>query len=581
MNFMSARSGVVAVLIILLCMAGLLAMAPVTSPLNCDMECGETLLSLRAAQQFRDFGIDYGLLENLGTHEDPSLYTHNVNIGTLTFVGLEALGVPDRHKFLLPLAAFGLGLAYVYLAVRRISGNALLAVVTLVVFATTYWGLGAYALNALRAWHLLAFFAVIHHACGVARLGWTSREATGLCFGAIAAFGCGYDFWIICAGVALLVGLANLDGYSPRRIVGLAIALAAVFALPFLLRQLHVVWAMGLSFWAQDFIYSFAIKVPYASDFISIPSLDVIDAYYRDRHVLRPPAQPSNSAAQIFFTFRHMITSVTVPRWGLLSLLTLGGVLAIVIFPKVWRSPVGVYVRRLIVPATCGMVIGLIIFAPFSLHVYFKHEFPLIAFVLLLAKGVVGYVLIAIILAKRSAWKAWTASAILLAFVVDTAMVHWNNTTYGPALNFNWSRTFIEHPNEKIALTTYKLMPILTPVAEPYIGIDGSRAVYVAPAQMLGGQSDIRYWVYQPGDRFVDFDSPVPLCNWVDWFSQLTHRRFAMRPGTNCIYDQPLPPTATRQPSVSDMIRASAAAYDVIDYDKSTNGYVVLKRKDP
>jgi hypothetical protein len=579
MKFISARPGFLVALVILLCLTGLLATAPVTSPLNCDMECGETLLSLRAAHQYRQFGIDYGLLENLGTHANPSIYTHNVNIGTLTFVGLEALGVPDNYKFLLPLAAFGLGLAYVYLTVRRASGNALLALVTLLLFAATYWGLGAYALNALRAWHLVAFFAVTYHAYGLARSGWSLRETAGLCVGAIVAFGCGYDFWIICAVVALLVGLANLDRYSPRRIVGFAIALAAIFTLPFLLRQIHVAWAMGLSYWAQDFIYSFAIKVPYASDFIDIPSLDAIDAYYRDRHVLRPPASPSNSASQIFFTFRHMIASVTVPRWGLLSLLALAGVLAIILVPKVWRSPVGAYIRRLIVPVTVGMAIGLVIFAPFSLHVYFKHEFPLIAFVLLLAKGVIVYGLISIVVARRGASKVWTASAFLLLFVVDMAMVDWNNTKYGPALNFEWGKTFAEYPNEKIALTTYKLMAILTPVADPYIGIDGSRAVYVTTEQMLNGQSDIRYWVYQPGDRFVDFDSPVPLCNWVDWFSQLTHRRFAVRPGVNCIYDQPLPVNATRQPSVADMIRAAAEMYDVVDYDKSTNGYVVLRRK--
>jgi hypothetical protein len=451
--------------------------------------------------------------------------------------------------------------------------------VTLLLFATTYWGLSAYALNALRAWHLAAFFATIYHACGLARRGWSSGEIAGLCIGAIVAFGCGYDFWIICAGVALLVGLANLDGYSVRRVAGFAIALGIIFALPFLLRQIHVAWAMGLSYWEQDFIYSVAIKVPYASDFITIPSLDVIDAYYRDHHVLRPPASPSNSASQIFFTFRHMITSVTVPRWGLLSLLALSLVLMAALMPGLWRSPVSAYIRRLIVPVAVGTVIGLVIFAPFSLHVYFKHEFPLIAFVLLLAKGVIAYALLSVVLARRNAVMTWAASVLLLGFAVDMAMVHLNNTTYGPALNFSWGKTFAAHPDEKIALTTYKLMPILVPVADPYIGIDGSRAVYVTPEQMLGGQSDIRYWIYQPGDRFVDFDSPVPLCNWVDWFSQLTHRRFTVRPGVNCIYDQPLPANATRQPSVADIIRASADTYDVVDYDGSTNGYVVLKRK--
>jgi hypothetical protein len=572
---MFARSNVFAALIVLLCLMGLLVSAPVTKPLNCDMECGETLLSLRAAQQYREFGIDYGLLENLGTHQDPSIYTHNVNIGTLTFVGLEALGVPDTFKFLLPLAAFGLGLAYVYLAVRRISGNEVLALVTLFLFATTYWGLGAFALNALRAWHLVAFFAVIFHTYGVARIGPSGKDIAGLCFGAIVAFGCGYDFWIICAAVSLLIGLANLNIYSAKRIMWLTLALATVFALPFVLRQIHVAWAMGLSYWAQDFIYSVAIKVPYASDYINVPSLKTIDAYYRDRHVLRPPAQPSNSAAQIFFTFRHMITSVTLPRWGGLSLVTLAGVMAVLTIPRIWRSPLGNYIKCLIVPATLGTATGLIIFAPFSLHVYFKHEFPLLAFVLLLAKGGAVYFLISVVLAKRAVWGTRIAAVLLLTFAVDAVMVHWNNSTYGPALNFNWGKIFAQHPNEKIALTTYRLLP----PANRYIGFDEERVEYAAPEQMLTGQSDLRYWVYQPSDRFVDFDSPVPLCNWTGWFRQLMGRHRQVEAGMNCIYHQPLPNDARRQPSVADMIASAAKTHSVLEADKSTNGYVILERR--
>jgi hypothetical protein len=569
------RPGVAAAWVVILCLLGLLASAPVTRPLNCDMECGETLLSLRAAQQYREYGIDYGLLENLGSHQDPLIYTHNVNIGTLTFVGLEALGVPDTYKFLLPLCIFGLGLVYVYLTVRRVAGNDTLALVTLVVFATTYWGLGAYAMNALRAWHLFAFFSVIFHTYGLVRSDRPARDITGLCVGAIAAFGCGYDFWIICAAVSLLVAFANLGACSPKRIVSLTMTLAAVFALPFVLRQIHVAWAMGLSFWAQDFIYSVAIKVPYASDYINIPSLEAIDAYYRDRHVLRPPAQPSNSADQIFFTFRHMITSVTVPRWGLLSLLTLGAVLAVAVIPRIRRTWLGAYVIALIAPATLGVAIGLTIFAPFSLHVYFKHEFPLLAFVLLLAKGAAVYFLISVVLARLAVWGTRIAAVLLLTFAVDAVMVHWNNSTYGPALNFNWGKIFAQHPNEKIALTTYRLLP----AANRYIGFDEERVEYATPDQMLTGQSDLRYWVYQPSDRFVDFDSPVPLCNWTGWLRQIMgwHRR--VEAGMNCIYHQPLPNNAKRQPSVVDLIESAAKTYSVLEEDKSTNGYVILERR--
>jgi hypothetical protein len=561
--------------IVVFSLLGLFLSAPTTSPLNCDMECGETLLSLNAAHQFREYGIEHGLLENLGTREKPSIYTHNVNIGTLTFVGLEALGVSDHYKFLLPLSVYGLGLAYVFLTVRRISGNEQLALVTLLLFATTYWGLGAYAFNALRSWHLLAFFSIIFHTCGIARYPRSGREIAGVFLGAAAAFGCGYDFWIICAAVALFVGLANLETYTLKRVALIAITLTAAFALPFVLRQIHVAWAMGLPFWAQDFIYSFAIKVPYAHNFIEIPSLDRIDAYYREHQVLRPPAQPGNTAAQIFFTFRHMITFVTVPRWGLITLLTLAGVLIITVTPRIRKTRLATYSASLIVPAVTGIAIGLIIFAPFSLHVYIKHEFPLLVFPLLLAKGAVIHFLLSIVLAKAGIWKLRVAASFLAILIFDTAMVHWNNTTYGPALNLGWGKFFAERPNDKIALSVYNLIP----TAEPLIGIAHDRAVYLSPDTMLSDRSDLQYWIYQPRERFVDFDSAVPLCNWTGWFRQLIGRHPRINPGLNCIYKQPLPKNAVRERSVSEMIDASAKRYSVVEVDQSTNGYVILRLK--
>ena len=572
---MPSLSSTIAALIVFLSLLGLFLSAPSTRPLNCDMECGETLLSLSAAQQFREHGIEHGLLENLGTRENPSIYTHNVNIGALTFVGLEALGVSDNYKFLLPLLVYGLGLAYVFLTVRRISGSEQLALVTLVLFATTYWGLGAYALNALRSWHLLAFFSVIFHTCGIARYPRSGREITGICLGAVAAFGCGYDFWIICAAVALFVGLANLETYTLRRIALIAITLTAAFALPFVVRQIHVAWAMGLSFWAQDFIYSVAIKVPYAHNFIDIPSLDSIDAYYREHHVLRPPAQPGNTAAQIFFTFRHMIEFVTVPRWGLITLLTLAGVLITTVIPRIRKTRLASYSAALIVPAVAGVVVGLIIFAPFSLHVYIKHEFPLLVFLLLLAKGAVIYFLFLIILTKAGVWKVRVAASLLAIFIFDTAMVHWNNTTYGPALNLSWGKFFAARPNDKIALSVYNLIP----TAEPLIGIAQERAVYLSPDTMLSDRSDLQYWIYQPRERFVDFDSSVPLCNWTGWLRQLIGWRPPTNPGLSCIYKQPLPKNAVRERSVAEMIDASAKKYSVVEVDQSTHGYVILKLK--
>jgi hypothetical protein len=551
------------------------------------MECGEAVLAIHAANQFAAYGIQYGLLENVGTPEEPQIYTHNVNIGTLTFVGLEALGVPPPYKFLLPLAAYGLGLFYVYLAVRRASGNELCAYITLGLFATCYWGLGAFALNALRSWHLFAFFAVIFHTIGLTRRKQRTTEIIGLTLAAAVAFGCGYDFWIICGAVSGMLILSHID-LSIRtgwNWTGLKTRLfcmpwqsyfivAGVFATPFLLRQAHVAYVMGTAYWAQDFYYSLAIKVPYADRLFTIPPLSEIDAYYSQQHVFRPPAQPGNTAWQIFYTLRHMITSVTVPRWGWLSLLTFVAILIVALLrarPVAW---LGSYSARLIAPVTIGSGIGLAIFAPFSLHVYFKHEFPLIAFPLLLAKGALLYWLLTICIEHRRQMTSVIAAGAITFVVLDTTMVHWNNSAHGPALNFGWGRIFAQLPREKIALTTYPLLAD----ADPFLGIDPKRAVYVTVEEVLTGNTALRYWVYQPTDRFVDFDSAKPRCEWSDWLSQLAGWKPTPQLGHSCIYGFSLPASATSQPSLAETA-ALAAEYDVVEQNDQGIGYIIFRRK--
>jgi hypothetical protein len=588
-------------MVIIICLLCLFLNAPSTKPLNCDMECGEALLSLKASQDFGKNGVQYGLLENLGTQQEPSIYTHNVNIGGLTFIGLEAIGVADTYKFLLPLFIYGLGLGYVYLTVRRISRNEHLALITLIICATTYWGLGAFAFNSLRAWHTLAFFSVIFHAYGLSQYKTKIKEILGLLFGATVAFGCGYDFWVVCLFVATLTALANIQEFSLKKIIGLLIIVGVIFLTPFLARQVHVANAMGIAFWAKDFMYSVAIKVPYANEFIKIPSLADVDYYYKTQNVYRPPAQPTNSAKEILFTFRHMVTSITLPRWGWLSLVTLIIVNIFASIQLILRAPIinkkkspnkylikldaikkirlngeYKYISALILPATIGSILGLIIFAPFSIHVYLKHEFPLLVFILVLSKGLIVYFLLNFIFKNKTLIKNFIAGIILIILLIDCIMVHWNNSKFGPSLKYDWGKFYEIYPNESVGLTTYKLLE----TADPFIGIDRSRTQYVTADQMLSGQTNLQYWIYQPRERFVDFDSSIPLCNWTNWTDRIFESNVQNRQiGLSCIYNQPIPKGSIRELSVTEIVEKAAGNYSVVDIDNSTNGYVILKRK--
>lgn len=110
-----------------------------TKYITCTIECGETFLAHEDARQFENVGLRFALIENLGSADTPRLYTHNVNLGGIYFQLLTALGIRDvATKQLLVLPIFALGLLYIFLASRLVSGDPLLAIIVLLLFCTAY-----------------------------------------------------------------------------------------------------------------------------------------------------------------------------------------------------------------------------------------------------------------------------------------------------------------------------------------------------------------------------------------------------------------------------------------------------------
>jgi hypothetical protein len=333
---------------------------------------------------------------------------------------------------------------------------------------------------------------------------------------------------------------------------------------------------LGADYWAQDFIYSVAIKVPYADKFIQIPSLDEIDAYYRAHHVMRPPAQPGNVAWMIFFTFRHMVEHITIPRWGFVTLGLTASCFFASLLPVFRKSVIVAASYRVILPMLVGPTIGLIVLSPFSLHVYFKHEFPLLAFPLLSAKSLILYILARAILNQRSSAISAISAACILSIGADAALVHWNNTAHSEYPNFEWTTFYKSHPKEDFALSTYQLMGYAT----QFTGIEQTTEMYFAPDRILSGEEPTkRYWIYQPIDYLTDFDRTRPLCNWTGWFRQLLGRPFPQRPGISCVYNQPFIPTSKPAPPSLDEIANTVKSYDVIDRNNHGTGYLIMQKK--
>ncbi|HWK44686.1 MAG TPA: hypothetical protein VNT30_08185 [Stellaceae bacterium] len=528
----SRRAVIVALVIIAAALIAIWSYGRQDKFLLCDMECGETLLAVDAGDQFAAHGVQYGLLENVGSYEKPLLYTHSVNIGELTFVVLERVGIHSfAGKSLLSLMAYGIGLFYVYLTVVFFSRSRVVGLVVLAVFATTYWGIGAYALNALRVWHMLAFFGVCYHVGRLTSGGMYRRaDIVGLCLSAMIAFGCGYDFWLICGavgGMMILSRISRRTGWRP--IVGQTAAVGAAFAFPFVLRQFQILYALGPAFWWQDIVFSLAIKIPGASQVIAIPSLAEIDAFYASRHILRAPASPSNDWFQMLDTLRHMILSVTIPRWGIVTistyciLLSVGLLDRLHILPRRFSAPDGIagIAGRLLLPMTLGCALGLAALAPFSFHVYFKHEFPLVGFPLLLAKGLTLAWLASLAVRYWRRPVAYVATVVIAAFVVDAAMVHWNASTTGLYPNFKWRQFVRDHPDSKFLLSTVAQFPAGDRVSDTAT----IKKEFADPAKardtlrMLSDEAapSADFWIYQPAEEAVDFDSVHPTCRWGDW----------------------------------------------------------------
>src|SRR5581483_3712595 len=89
---------------------------------------------------------------------------------------------------------------------------------------------------------------------------------------AALAFGIGYDFWVICALLALVT--VTLYRAYPCRLRGLlrdVAFLGVAFILPAIARQIQVAAVLGFDFWLIDLVYSAAIKVSVLSRLIPVP----------------------------------------------------------------------------------------------------------------------------------------------------------------------------------------------------------------------------------------------------------------------------------------------------------------------
>ena len=181
-----------------------------------------------------------------------------------------------------------------------------------------------------------------------------------------------------------------------------------------------------------------------------------------------------------------------------------------------------------------GMLIGLAVFAPLSLHIYLKHQFPLIAAPIYLGKAIAIATLFAVgqtLLQFRSSLR-WVIAAIIGFLVADQALIQRANST-SPRMSTDWMQAVTAHDRSSIAISwisdavdglSHAWSVGVTPGIERDVvdRIQQGKPPFAFTDYLFFGQRDRKarggeylypdYWLYFPVDQLDNFDKPAPTC---------------------------------------------------------------------
>jgi hypothetical protein len=195
---------------------------------------------------------------------------------------------------------------------------------------------------------------------------------------------------------------------------------------------------------------------------------------------------------------------------------------------------------RLLAVLAVGLAAGLAFFAPLSFHIYLKHEFPLIAAPVLLAKALVisglGFLFWRLFLNRRPA--RWLVLAGLLIVVVDHGAIQLRDIQHRRPISTSWIPEAQARSNSSFTVSW---------VSDTVGGFTSSWTAGVAPGQefeiaqrvrgghrpfefsdyFLFGQRDRAargdaylspdYWLYFPTEHAANFDRVSPECSKDHW----------------------------------------------------------------
>ncbi len=553
----------------------------------CIADCGETFISQLYARNYQLFGFDYGLVEDHATSPDPAAhpyyYTHNVNIGGLSYLALEILGFkPFWVKQLVISLVFALGLFYIYRATEYHSGSRLFGLCALFLSCLDYGFFLSFSVHPLRVWNWFVIFGLLFHVGRFVLGERSSRAIDLLAIGilGVIGFGVGYEFWIISIfiSLAVLVTCSRDTMISFKGLLEVTI-LMSLFFIPFFLRQIHIAYIMGMEYWAADFYYSFVIKIPFVSHFLPLPTMEEINQFYLSLNVMRPPSSPISSLSMFLDWFSYIENSVKatiLPSVGLLGFsLTLVICLGSVIFlfaekirdmavslvkdkPIISESAylgvsnnlphsLGVInllsSMKMIAALTIGILVGGTVLLPLIVPIYLNLGFPLIGALFSLAKGLVLALLV------EGGYRNWKLTPRLSQFclvlgilvVLDHCIVQVGNVRATQAMDTSWISTVMKRPKATYAVSfiapaaagfNQNWVVGIRPGSERVIfnRLDQGRAPFTKQDLFWFGERDAEakgwpylqpdYWLYFVTDRKTPMFDPTGKCR-TDYLSKI------------------------------------------------------------
>ena len=449
----------------------------------CAADCGETFDAIQYAAKYRLYGFRYGLVQDMSTSAEPQrfplFYTHNVNVGGIGFAVLEALGVTSLWaKQLVTLLGFGAGLAYVFRATAYHTRSAMVGALVVACFAADYHHVLSFGLNALRAWHWLAIFGLLFHVARYVREAATrvrDRVVIGLLGG--LSFGIGYDFWVVCLSISLVM----LRGRCAWPVVarGRTVADGGL--------DRGRLWSTGPATAGPDCRRARARVLGGRSVLqrrdqgIAAQSDSAVPRGGGSRPAVRAcrRAAPSRRACAVrrrrTGTFRYMVRWDVLPTLGAvatvvaLGIIGLGVVLTAAKRVAPPRALLHVLARiglrgqdrraivggsSLITALALGAAVGLAVFAPLSFHIYLKHQFPLVAGPVLVVKGFVLAWAVRELGRSGRHW-LWRMGPVIAAgvLVTDHAIVQAEDWKARPAVDMSWIGAVRARPDSTFAVS--------------------------------------------------------------------------------------------------------------------------------